>query len=58
MKKHYVTKWEYENRLYLTAPCGKDVFTMAGFGERRATYRKNHVTCGGCRASKVFKGVR
>ena len=59
---HYVTKWNYENRVYTDAACGQEVVTVSALGSYRgaktATYRKNHVTCGNCRRTKVFRGVR
>jgi len=56
MKKHYVTRWDYENKIYTNAACGLNVGTLKHWNE--ATYRKNHVTCGNCRRTKVFRGVK
>lgn len=58
MKRHYVSRWEYENKLVPDAACGQPAATINLIKGPKATYRKNHVTCGNCCRTKVFRGVR
>ena len=53
-KKHYVTKWQYDNCFMVYSACHRAVVII----HPEATYRKNHVTCGNCRRTKVFRGVK
>lgn len=60
MKRHYVTRWIYDNTLFTIAACGQAVYTHghSSYDLPGSTFRKNHVTCRNCHRTKVFRGVR
>ena len=60
MKRHYVQRYVYETAAFATAECGQYVTILSRLFPKwpPATYRKNHITCGNCKRTKVFKGVR
>lgn len=57
-KKHYVPKIRFDCTAFTDAACGNLVATFNFADYKEATYRRNHVTCGNCRRTKVFRGVR
>lgn len=55
-KKHYVTRWFWERTVYADAACGEYVCTLRN--RKESTYSKNHVTCGNCWKTKIFRGIK
>lgn len=60
MKKHYVTRREYDCSIFTRAACEQYATTESRIYKDSvaATYRKNHVTCKNCRRTKIFRGIK